>query len=262
MAGRLSFGIAAALGPDIAAAVAPDVERLGYASLWANDGAPAAGLPLLAAAQRATRALRTGVGVIPCDLRAPAEVVATISALGIDLGRTVVGVGAGRAEHPVKTVRAAVAALRARLPGATIGIAALGPRMCRLGGEVADLVLLNWMTPERIGWARERIAEGARRGDRPVPVVASYVRVAIGPDARERLAAEAGRYERSPQYVRARDAMGVPLAGVGIVTERAEDVVPALAQYLEVLDECVIRALPSPNDAEGLLAVARSGVSR
>jgi alkanesulfonate monooxygenase SsuD/methylene tetrahydromethanopterin reductase-like flavin-dependent oxidoreductase (luciferase family) len=259
MTGRLSFGIAAALGADVAAAVAPEVERLGYASLWANDGRPAAGLPLLAAAQRATRRIGTGVGVVPCDLRSPSEIVETISSLGIDPGRIVIGVGSGRAEHPVRAVRAAVAELRARLPRATVGIAALGPRMCRLGGEVADLVLLNWMTPERIGWARDRIADGARRASRPVPVVASYVRVAIGPDARERLAAEAARYEALPQYRRAREAMGVPLAGVGIATDRAEEVVPALAPYIDALDECVIRALPSPSDADGVLPIARAG---
>jgi hypothetical protein len=56
--------------------------------------------------------------------------------------------------------------------------------------------------------------------------------------------------------------MGVPLAGVGIATDRADAVAPALAPYRDVLDECVIRALPSPNDAEGVLAIARSGLSR
>ena len=256
---RLAFGIAAALGPDVAATVAPEIERLGYSAFWANDGAATPGLPVLAAAQRATRGIGTGVGVVPCDARGPAEIAGAIAELRIDLSRFVVGVGSGRAEHPVDRVRAAVADLRDRLPGATIGIAALGPRMCRLGGEVADLVLLNWMTAERIRWARDRIAEGARRGSRRMPVVASYVRVAIGPDARERLATEAGRYERSPQYLRAREAMGVPLAEVGIATERPEGVSPALAPYREVLDECVIRALPSPNDADGVLAIARAG---
>jgi alkanesulfonate monooxygenase SsuD/methylene tetrahydromethanopterin reductase-like flavin-dependent oxidoreductase (luciferase family) len=260
MSGRLSLGIAAALGPDVAAAVAPEVERLGYSSFWANDGRPAAGLPLLAAAQRSTSRIGTGVGVIPCDLRSTGEIVESLSRLGIDVGRIVIGVGSGRAEHPVDTVRAAVADLRARLPAARIGIAALGPRMCRLGGEVADLVLLNWMTPERIRWARERIEEGARRGRRATPVVASYVRVAIGPDARDRLAAEAERYEALPQYLRARQAMGVPLAAVGIATDRADAVAPAITPYRDVLDECVIRTLPSPNDAEGVLAIARAPV--
>lgn len=263
MAGRLSFGIAAALGPDVAAAVAPEVERLGYTSFWANDGAQTPGLPVIASAQRAARAIRTGVGVMPVDIRSVPEIENTVVGTGLDPRRLILGVGSGRAEHPVGTVRAAVASLRAYLPSSvTFAIAALGPRMCRLGGEVADLVLLNWMTPDRILWARERIAEGARRGGRAMPVVACYVRVAIGPDARERLAAEAGRYERSPQYLRAREAMGVPLAGVGIAVGHAEEVAPALAPYREVLDDCVIRALPWPNDASGVLAIARAGASR
>lgn len=261
MTGAVGFGIAAALGPEVAGAVAPEIERLGYATIWTNDGAPAAGLPLVAAAQRATHTIRTGVGVIPCDLRSAAEVARTVASLGIELHRTIVGIGSGRAEHPVDAVRLAVTELRPRLDtGTAIAVAALGARMCRLAGEVADVVLLNWMTPERIRWARERIAEGARRSARVRgPVVASYVRVAIGSDARERLAAEAARYERSPQYARSRDAMGVGLGSVGIAVRDPAEVAPALAPYREVLDETVIRALPSSNDAEGVLAIARAG---
>lgn len=260
MTGRLGFGIAAALGPEIAAAVAPEVERLRYVTLWTNDGASGPGLPLVAAAQRATRTIRAGVGVIPCDLRPPREIAQTIASLGIDPGRAVIGLGSGRAEHPVQAVRAAVVEVRTRLrPGAAIAIAALGPRMCRLAGELADVVLLNWMTPERIRWARQRIAEGARRGGRiGGPMVASYVRVAIGPDARERLAAEAARYARIPAYGRSFDAMAVDPATVGIAAAAAEDVTPALASYREVLDETVIRALPSSNDAAAVLEIARA----
>ncbi len=264
MAGAVGFGIAAAVGPDVAAAVAPEVERLGYVSLWTNDGAGGPGLPVVAAAQRATHAIATGVGVIPCDLRPAAEIAATVASLGIDPRRAIIGIGSGRAEHPVAAVRAAVADLRPRLdPGTRIAVAALGPLMCRLAGEVADVVLLNWMTPARISWARERIAEGAQRSGRLGPVVvASYVRVAIGADARERLASEAGRYARIPAYARSFEAMRVDPAAVGIALRDAADVPEALAPYREVLDETVIRALPATNDAAAVLAIAQAGVSR
>jgi hypothetical protein len=89
----------------------------------------------------------------------------------------------------------------------------------------------------------------------------SYVRVAIGPDAAERLAVEAGRYERLPQYARARDAMGIELASVGIATADPAAVAPALAAYREVLDETVVRALPLPNDAAGVLEIARAAAT-
>ncbi|MBI2323520.1 MAG: LLM class flavin-dependent oxidoreductase [Chloroflexi bacterium] len=209
--GRLGFGIAAALGPGVAGDVAGEVERLGYETIWTTDGTAGTGLPLLAAAQRSSHAMLLGVGVIPCDLRGAREIAETITNLGIDTSRAIVGIGSGRAEHPAEAVRAAVTDLRALLPpGSAIGIAALGPRMCRLAGEIADVVLLNWMTPQRIRWARERIAEGARRGGRKGgPVIASYVRVAIGADASDRLAAEADRYARVPAYGRSFAGMAV-----------------------------------------------------
>ena len=59
-------------------------------------------------------------------------------------------------------LRQAVTELRDRLgTKVSLGVAAMGPRMCRLGGEIADLVLLNWMTPERMVWAREQVRQGA-----------------------------------------------------------------------------------------------------
>jgi alkanesulfonate monooxygenase SsuD/methylene tetrahydromethanopterin reductase-like flavin-dependent oxidoreductase (luciferase family) len=261
---RLGFGVASVVGPDVAAAVAPEAERLGYASLWVTDGRATPGLPLMATAQRAAPRIPTGIGVIPIDTRDPAEITATISRLGIDLRRAVIGIGSGRAEHPVRAVRAAAVELRAALPpGARMAIAAVGPRMCRLGGELADVVLLNWMVPERIRWARDRVAEGARRGHRATPpAVAMYVRVAIGPDSRERLADEAGRYARLPSYVRGFAAMSVDPGSIGVAVSDAREVPPLLAPYAEVLDETIVRALPPANDAESVIAIARAAAPR
>ena len=263
MTGRLGFGIAAALGPGVAGEVAGEIERLGYTTMWTNDGASGPGLPLVAAALRASRAMRAGVGVIPCDLRRAPEIAETIASLGIDTSRAIVGIGSGRAEHPVDAVRAAVTELRALLgPGTAIAIAALGPRMCRLAGEIADVVLLNWMTPERIRWARERIAEGARGSGRiGEPVIASYVRVALGADAPARLAAEAGRYARIPAYARSFAGMGADPAIVGVAARAPNEVAPALARYRDVLDETVLRALPTSNETARVLEIARAGVT-
>ena len=52
------------------------------------------------------------------------------------------------------------------LPPAPVYLAALGPQMLRLAGEVAEGALLNWATPERIAASRSRIAEGAVRAGR------------------------------------------------------------------------------------------------
>ncbi len=258
--GRVGFGVAAALGPALVGEIAAEVERVGYASLWTNDVRSAPGLPLVATAQRATRSIPAGVGVIACDARTTGEIRASIERERVDLARAIVGLGSGRSPHPVSAVRRAVAELREALPGARIAVAALGPRVCRLAGEIADVALLNWMTPDRIRWARRRVEEGERRAGRArgSVVVASYVRVAVGEGARERLASEAGRYARVPSYVASFAAQRVDPAEIGIERADASEVEHALAPYRDVLDETVVRALPSADGPEAILAVARA----
>ncbi len=70
------------------------------------------------------------------------------------------------------------------LPPAPVYLAALGPQMLRLAGEVADGVLLNWATPERIAFSREQTDAGAARAGRDpgaVPMT-MYIRVCIDDD--------------------------------------------------------------------------------
>jgi len=70
------------------------------------------------------------------------------------------------------------------LPPAPVYLAALGPQMLRLAGEVADGALLNWATPEHIAASRARIEEGAARAGRDpgtVPVT-MYIRVCVDDD--------------------------------------------------------------------------------
>ena len=70
------------------------------------------------------------------------------------------------------------------LPPAPVYLAALGPQMLRLAGEVADGALLNWATPERIAISRARIDEGAARSGRApgsIPMT-MYIRVCIDDD--------------------------------------------------------------------------------
>jgi alkanesulfonate monooxygenase SsuD/methylene tetrahydromethanopterin reductase-like flavin-dependent oxidoreductase (luciferase family) len=72
----------------------------------------------------------------------------------------------------------------ADLPPAPVYLAALGPQMLRLAGEVADGALLNWATPERIAASRELIDAGAVRGGRhpgSVPMT-MYIRVCVDDD--------------------------------------------------------------------------------
>lgn len=64
-------------------------------------------------------------------------------------------------------------------------MAALGPQMLRLAGELADGVSLNWTAPGMRAQVREAIAAGAadRAGRDPAAVrVAEYIRVCIDDD--------------------------------------------------------------------------------
>ena len=53
-----------------------------------------------------------------------------------------------------------------QLPPAPVVLGALGPRMLRLAGEMADGAALNWCTPEQVAWSREQVAAGAARRPR------------------------------------------------------------------------------------------------
>ncbi|MDP9264554.1 MAG: LLM class flavin-dependent oxidoreductase, partial [Chloroflexota bacterium] len=111
-------------------------------------------------------------------------------------GRFILGIGGGptgdayrervgaAGPSPVALMRQHVNALRDRLPGTPIYLAALGPAMLRLAGAVADGAALNWCTAEHVRWSRERVAEGAVGAGREpadVPVV-EYIRVAVDDD--------------------------------------------------------------------------------
>jgi alkanesulfonate monooxygenase SsuD/methylene tetrahydromethanopterin reductase-like flavin-dependent oxidoreductase (luciferase family) len=200
--------------------VAREAERLGFESLWT----PAGGVPdafHICAAWLAGTGLRAGISVVPAPrmwtplgLAVQAATLAQLSAgrfvLGIgtggygpefwdsvglpnrpiavmrDYATTVRGLLAGQtvtSDGPAGRLRAASLGVR-DLPPAPVYLAALGPQMLTLAGEVADGALLNWATPERIAASRERIAAGAARGGRdPAAVrVTMYVRVCVDDD--------------------------------------------------------------------------------
>ena len=83
-----------------------------------------------------------------------------------------------------------------------------------MAAEVADGVLLNWCTPERVGAARAAIQEGAAAAGRdPADVtVAVYVRASLGASDEECMRAlrtAAGEYASYPAYARQFALMGL-----------------------------------------------------
>src|SRR5438876_560972 len=96
-------------------------------------------------------------------------------------------------------------------------VAANGPKMCRLAGEIADGVLFNWLTPEHAKASAALVREGARAAGRPAPRLFGYVRLAMGPGAADRVAKEGGRYAAIPAYKANFDRMGVKPEATAIV---------------------------------------------
>ncbi len=253
------FGIPATANTGKAQQIATGVEGFGYSTIWTNDTPAADGIWTAANMADATERIRVGIGVVAVDRRSPHEVARAIRDLEIPLDRLVLGVGAGSSATPLIIVRKAVEELRDTLGAEPrIAVAAMGPLMCRLAGELADTVLLNWMVPERIAWARAHIFKGSRRSSRTeLPEVAAYVRAAIGEGAADRIAAEAAKYNTLPAYTRHFTAMGAPLGSVG-VSDGNGTYAQGLSDYDRVLDEVVVRALPASDSVGPTLAVAEA----
>lgn len=253
------FGIAAGLDADVAREVGRRCESLGYASLWSNDHPAASGLETDALFAEAAPRVDVGVAVLALDRHPAADVAAKLEEVAIAPARLWLGIGAGFTKRPLGVVREGIAALREALPGGTrIVVAAMGPKMCALAGAEADGVFLNWMTPEKARWARERVHEGAASAGRAKPPpVFGYVRVAVGDDAGERLRKEESFYRQLHQgYIRHFEALGAAEGTVGIAARRPSEVGPLLASY-DAIDHIVVRALAHAG-AESLSKVAEA----
>src|SRR5881392_3419434 len=142
---RLGFALFAGAAPEILRASAREAEGLGYSSFWVNHPGATDGLAALALAAGETRRIELGIGVIPLHTRGPDSIVQGVRANGLPLDRLLLGVGSAN-PGALKRVRDGVAALRPKL-AARLVVAALGPQMCRVAGEVGDGVLFNWLTP-------------------------------------------------------------------------------------------------------------------
>jgi probable F420-dependent oxidoreductase len=196
-------------------------DRLGYHSVWVPEGRGRELGATLGAMALATSGVRLATGILPLYSRPPA-LVAMAAATLADLsgGRFILGAGVGHAaiieqgyglslREPLRASREFVHVVRAALTGervtfrgdvfrvdvfqlenkpahpVPIYLAALGPAMLRLAGEIADGVILNWIPLSRVPWAVERIREGCRLAGRdPASVtIAGYVRTAVTEDA-------------------------------------------------------------------------------
>ncbi|HET9733243.1 MAG TPA: LLM class F420-dependent oxidoreductase [Acidimicrobiales bacterium] len=195
----VTFAPLMALGPPTAVDVARRASELGYRSFWTAEVTGPEAFSLLGAVAASSPGLGLGTGVLALQLRTPpllAMAAATLQALAPDQ-EVLIGVGisspvvAGRwhgatyGDRPLARTREFVTLLRACLSGENVDfdgefykisrfrlgvrlgerrpkivLGALNEGMLRLGGEIADGVLLNYLPASHVPWSVDRIREG------------------------------------------------------------------------------------------------------
>jgi len=191
--------------------------QAGFDDIWLPDGEGMQDPLVLAGALAvATERVRIATGIVPVYNRPPAILATSIAAVEQRAaGRFVLGLGSSTQnmvdrwyglpfDRPLQRVRETVELLRMLLAGkksaydgvtirshgfrlkeppcqpVPIYLAAMGPRMLQLTGELADGVVLNDMTtPDRVAWALEEIDRGAKRNARRVDDLEIVMRRAI-----------------------------------------------------------------------------------
>jgi rhodanese-related sulfurtransferase len=241
--GPIALATASMRDLELAATMAATAEDLGYSSIWVAGEPTGNGVAVAAAMLRATTAIRVGIGPIACDPGRAKGIAAQLAASELVPRRTALAIEADAAAWNERSLRLAFATFRDVLGREyALGVSALGADTCRLGGELADLVFLDWMSPERIAWARGHIEKGGESrpdGGGRGPQVVGCIRVAFGAGAGLRLSGQAVPYQSKPHYASSFAAMGSAAVGVAAVD-------PSQARmftepFRALLDETVIR---------------------
>jgi 5,10-methylenetetrahydromethanopterin reductase len=241
------------------AGLARTAEALGYRAVFLPEIAGRDAFAALTGLAGETGDLLLGTGIVPMTSRDP-----RVTAMGAATvhersgGRAILGLGTGPARAgALDALEAQVAELREllrsdgglslRLSSAVpIWVAALGPRSVALAGRIADGVLLNWCTPERVADARDAVraaAEAAGR-DPDAIAIAAYIRGSLGMDPDAGLAAlraAAGEYASYPAYAR-------QFAAMGLADEAAAAGTAHLAGAPQAVPESLVRAVCLPGD--------------
>jgi len=225
-------------------ALAREAQERGYRTAWVGEASGAEAIVLSTLIATHTTTLEIANGVIPVQTRTPVvygQAAATLGhlapgrfALGLGLSsEIIVGHWHGLPFAPsVQQMREAVQVIRLTASGERVNfdgkfyrlknfrlaipppdpapriyLAALGPRMCELAGEVADGVLLNWLPPSAVPVSMRHVEAGARRAGRNASDidVAVYVRTCVTDDpaaVREALARDITGYAIVSVYAR------------------------------------------------------------
>lgn len=108
----------------------------------------------------------------------------------------------GRADYTGRYVSSHGFRLRHPLPHTNIGVGPFGPAMTRLAAEIADEVVLNLATPQRVAHVRRQVDAHAAAAQRQPPRVTVWVPAAVRPGdaALRQVAGQLAVYLAPPGY--------------------------------------------------------------
>ena len=229
--------------------VAKEADERGYHSIWLTEGSARDAFSQIAAMSMVTKNINFGPGVVVTYGRSPtmlAMITATLDE--ISGNRFIQGIGAGgpssennhgeKYERPLSRMRDYITIIKTALRGETINyagkiisihgfklgfapsrsdtpvyIAALGPQMSKLGGEIADGLIYSFPTPDYIKSTMPMIKAGAKKAGRSIKDidVAAYVVCDANPDkdkAIESIREHVFGYTAFPAYINMMRLMG------------------------------------------------------
>ena len=230
------------LSPQDYQELSSQAEKNGFEAVWVPEGGGRDSLTSLATIAMKTDAVKLGTGILPIFARTPTNTAMSAAGMAaVSDGRFLLGLGVGHAptvesrdgipfNQPMTRMRETIQIIKAllsgeevnftgkqfKITGASMGaatpktkvpiyIAALGPQMLEMVGELADGVLMNWTAVDYLGEAIGHIKRGAEKAGRdPNEIdIAGYVRVAVGDnltESRVSLRRQVARYASNPFY--------------------------------------------------------------
>ena len=273
-------------------------EGRGYEMVWVPEGAGRDSLTQLTFLAAHTERIKLATGILPIYYRTPMLTAMSAAGLGtLSQGRFVLGLGVGHPpsvegahgipfERPLTRMRETITIVRGLLRGepvtydgrvfntagsAGLGaaapaepvpvyVAALGPQMLELAGELADGVLLNWPAARHLEPAIRHLRRGAAKAGRdPAEIdIAGYVRVAVAEDesalteARASLQLQIARYAGNAFYRNFFQDTGFAgeMAAAEAAMQRGDSQAAANAISREMQDQVAIVGRPEDCRAE------------